>query len=92
MVRFGGMLNRVFNVSKSERALPTFDRSDAFKLFVFGTGLMKYTAGVDNSAILLKPAYQFKRPLTENFILQQLPGQFSVELRYYAEKIWRLVS
>lgn len=31
-------------------------------------------AGIDNSEILLKSDYQFKGPLTENFILQQLCG------------------
>ena len=31
-------------------------------------------AGVDNSAILLKADYQFKGPLTENYVLQQLRG------------------
>ena len=43
-------------------------------------------AGVDNSAILLKSEYQFKGPLTENYILQQLRGKFEVEPRYYADK------
>ena len=43
-----------------------------FKLFVFDTGLLKHMAGIDNSAILLKTDYQFKGPLTENYVLQQL--------------------
>lgn len=43
-------------------------------------------AGIDNSAILLKSNYQFKGPLTENFVLQQLCGRFEVELRYYSDK------
>ena len=42
-------------------------------------------AGVDNSAILLKSDYQFKGPLTENYVLQQLKGQFEVGPRYYAD-------
>ena len=74
-----GMLNRVYNVSKIEHPLAAFDKLDQFKLFVFDTGLLKYMAGVDNSAILLKSDYQFKGPLTENFVLQQLRGQFDVE-------------
>ncbi len=79
-----GMLNRVYNVSKPEHPLSVFDRLDCFKLFVFDTGLLKHMAGIDNSAILLKSNYQFKGPLTENYILQQLRGQFAVEPRYYA--------
>ena len=43
-------------------------------------------AGIDNSAILLKTDYQFKGPLTENYVLQQLQGQFGVEPRYYSDK------
>lgn len=81
-----GMLNRVYNVAKMEHPLTAFDKLDQFKLFVFDTGLLKHMAGIDNSAILLKTDYQFKGPLTENFILQQLRGQFEVEPRYFANK------
>lgn len=73
-----GMLNRVYNVSKMEHPLSAFDKLDQFKLFVFDTGLLKHMAGIDNSAILLKVDYQFKGPLTENYVLQQLRGQFEV--------------
>ena len=81
-----GMLNRVYNVSKMEHPLSAFDKLDQFKLFVFDTGLLKHMAGIDNSAILLKSDYQFKGPLTENYVLQQLRGQFEVEPRYYSDK------
>ena len=81
-----GMLIRVYNVSKMEHPLAAFDKLDQFKLFVFDTGLLKYMAGVDNSAILLKSDYQFKGPLTENYVLQQLRGQFVTEPRYYSDK------
>ena len=81
-----GMLNRVYNVSKMEHPLSAFDKLDRFKLFVFDTGLLKQMAGLDNSAILLKNDYQFKGPLTENYVLQQLRGQFDVEPRYYSDK------
>lgn len=81
-----GMLRRVYNTSKMEHPLSAFDKLDSFKLYVFDTGLLKYMAGIDNSAILLKTDYQFKGPLTENYVLQQLCGQFPVEPRYYADK------
>jgi len=81
-----GMLNRVYNVSKMEHPLPAFDKLDQFKLFVFDTGLLKHMAGIDNSAILLKTNYQFKGPLTENYVLQQLRGQFETEPRYFSDK------
>lgn len=81
-----GMLSRVYNVSKMEHPLSAFDKLDQFKLFVFDTGLLKHMAGIDNSAILLKTDYQFKGPLTENYVLQQLRGQFDVEPRYFSDK------
>ena len=81
-----GMLNRVYNVSKMEHPLSAFDKLDQFKLFVFDTGLIKHMAGIDNSAILLKSSYQFKGALTENYILQQLQGQFEIAPRYYSDK------
>ena len=81
-----GMLNRIYNVSKPEHPLSAFDKLDQFKLFVFDTGLLKHMAGIDNGAILLKADYQFKGPLTENYVLQQLRGQFTAEPRYYSDK------
>lgn len=81
-----GMLNRVYNVLKMEHPLSAFDKLDQFKLFVFDTGLLKHMAGIDNAAVLLKTDYQFKGPLTENYVLQQLRGQFEVEPRYYSDK------
>lgn len=81
-----GMLNRVYNVSKTEHPLAAFDKLDSFKLFIFDTGLLKQMAGIDNNAILLKKDYQFKGPLTENYVLQQLCGQFDVIPRYFSDK------
>ncbi len=81
-----GMLIRVYNLSKTEHPLPAYDNLSQFKLFVFDTGLLKYMAGVDNSAILLKANYQFKGPLIENYVLQQLRGKFEVEPHYYSNK------
>lgn len=81
-----GMLNRIYNTSKMEHPLAAFDRLDQFKLFLFDTGLLKHMAGIDNKAILLKSNYQFKGPLTENYVLQQLRGQFEVEPRYFSDK------
>lgn len=81
-----GMLNRVYNVSKIEHPLAAYDKLDQFKLFLFDTGLLKSMAGIDNGAILLKADYQFKGPLTENYCLQQLQGQFEIKPRYFSGK------
>lgn len=81
-----GMLNRVYNVSKIEHPLSAFDKLDQFKLFLFDTGLLKHVAGVDNRAILLKSSYQFKGPLTENYVLQQLCSRLEIQPRYFSDK------
>lgn len=81
-----GMLNRIYNVSKLEHPISAFDKLDQFKLFLFDTGLLKQMAGIDNSAILLKSTYQFKGPLTENYVLQQLRGQFEIMPRYFSNR------
>jgi len=80
-----GMLNRVYNVSKPEHPLKAFEQLNYFKLFLFDTGLLKHMAGIDNSAILLKSDYQFKGALTENYVLQQLHGQFDAAPRSFAD-------
>lgn len=81
-----GILHRVYNVAKPEHPLKAYDKLDQFKLFVFDTGLLKHMAGIGNSAILLKSNYQFKGPLTENYVLQQLQNLFPVEPRYFSDK------
>ena len=80
-----GILNRVYNVSKPEHPLKAFDQLNYFKLFLFDTGLLKHMAGIDNAAILLKSDYQFKGALTENYVLQQLQGQFDAPPRFYVD-------
>lgn len=80
-----GLFNRVYNVTKPEHPLKAFDDLSYFKVFLFDTGLLKHMAGVDNAAILLKSDYQFKGPLTENYVLQQLHGKFDVEPRLFSD-------
>lgn len=54
--------------------------------WLVSAGLLKHMAGIDNSAILLKTDYQFKGALMENYVLQQLKGQFQLEPRYFSDK------
>ncbi len=81
-----GMLNRVYNVSKPVHPLPAYERLDCFKLYMFDTGLLKWMAGIDNRAILLRSDFSFKGPLAENYCLQQIKSQFDVAPHYYAIK------
>lgn len=80
-----GLLNRIYNVTKPEHPLKAYDQLNNFKLFLFDTGLLKYMAGIDNTAIFLKSDYQFKGALTENYVLQQLQAQFDILPRFYSE-------
>ena len=81
-----GMLNRVYNLSKIDYPLSVYAKLDSFKLFVFDTGLLKCMANIDNSSILLKSDYQFKGPLTENYVLQQLKSTYDSDLYYFSNK------
>ena len=81
-----GMLNRVYNLSKIDYPLSVYAKLDSFKLFVFDTGLLKCMANIDNSSIFLKSDYQFKGPLTENYVLQQLKSTYGSDLYYFSNK------
>ena len=80
-----GMLNRVYNVSKMEHPLSAFDKLDQFKLFVLIPGCLsicRYRQQCHSVKIKLP----VKGALTENYILQQLQGQFEIAPRYYSDK------
>ena len=78
-----GMVVRIYNVNKPEHPLNAFEELNHFKLFMFDVGLLKHMAGISNEAILLKTNYQFKGPLTENYVLQQIRDQFDTMPKYY---------
>lgn len=81
-----GLVNRVYNITKPEFPLKAYEDLSAFKLYFFDTGLLKHMAGLDNSPILTKTSYQFKGPLTENYVLQQLKEQAKIPPSYYSTK------
>lgn len=85
-----GMLERIYNVSQVQHPLAVYAKLDYFKLFMFDTGLLKTMAGVDNTAVLLHKPFQFKGPLTENFVLQQLRASSELTPCYYADKTMEL--
>jgi predicted AAA+ superfamily ATPase len=80
-----GILIRVFNVSKPEHPLNAFVQLNHFKLFMFDAGLLKFMAGISNESILLESNYQFKGPLTENFVLQQIRNTFDIEPKFFMQ-------
>ena len=79
-----GIVLRIYDVTKPEHPLKAFEALSSFKLFFFDVGLLKYAAGVSNKDIILDTGFQFKGPLTENYVLQQLIPQFDVAPHYYS--------
>ncbi len=78
-----GIAYRVLNVSKSEYPLKAYEMLNYFKLFMLDVGLIKHLARLTNKSILLSEAFQFKGPLTENYVLAQLLPQLNYTPHYY---------
>lgn len=81
-----GIVKRIYNVSKAEMPLSYFKRLDHFKLFFFDTGLIKRMANVDSSALILGTHFQFRGPLIENYVLEELNEDYKDLLYYYSNK------
>ena len=78
-----GLINRVYQSSAPRYPLKGYDELNAFKLYLFDTGLLKHMAGINNDSIVLEKDFQFKGALTENYILCQIKSMFDIEPRYY---------
>ncbi len=78
-----GLINRVYQSSVPRYPLKGYDELNAFKLYLFDTGLLKHMAGINNDSIVLEKDFQFKGALTENYILSQIKSMFDIEPRYY---------
>lgn len=81
-----GIFNRLYNIAKPEVPHVAFERMDCFKLFLFDTGLLRCMANVPFEAIFTKTDYQFKGPLIENYVLQQLLCSSCPPPHYYSVK------
>ena len=77
------MINRVYHSTNNIYPLKPYDELNAFKLYLFDTGLLKHMAGIDNASIVLNKDFAFKGALTENFVLQQIKETFDIEPRYF---------
>jgi predicted AAA+ superfamily ATPase len=79
-----GITNQVFNVSSPQSPLKPYELLNNFKLFLFDTGLLKYSANVHNSQIILDDNFSFKGQLNENYVLQQLIPQMNFSPNFFA--------
>lgn len=78
-----GLVHKVYMSRNPLYPLKAYDDPNAFKLYLFDTGLLKQLARIDNESIILKTDFAFKGALAENFVLQQIIDKFNVEPRYY---------
>lgn len=80
-----GIIHKVYLSKNPSYPIKAYDDPNAFKLYLFDTGLLKQLAGIENKSILLKTNFSFKGAIAENFVLQQIIDKFNVEPRYYSE-------
>ena len=86
------MVRRVRNLARPEFPLAAQEIRNAFKLYHLDVGLLRETAGVPQSALVTDADFDFKGPLVENYVLQQLAGRGDGPARYYAERADREID
>jgi len=79
-----GIAYRTLNISNPEYPLKAYEILNYFKLFLLDVGLVKHLAGITNKSILLSESFQFKGPLTENYVLEQLMPILDKAPNFYA--------
>lgn len=80
-----GILHKVYMSNNPTFPLKVYDDPNAFKLYLFDTGLLRQISGIDAQSIIIKTDFTFKGVLAENFVLQQIIDEFIIEPRYYSE-------
>jgi len=80
-----GLINRVFEISTLRLPLSSCKNSNAFKLYLSDTGLLRTKFNLSPSAILQGERLfaEFKGILTENYVLQSLVRQFGNDIFYW---------
>jgi len=80
-----GLINRVFEVSALRLPLSSCKNSNAFKLYLVDSGLLRTKFRLSPSAVLQgdRLFIEFKGVLTENFVLQSLVRQFGKDIFYW---------
>jgi len=80
-----GLINRVFEVSTIRLPLSSCKNSNAFKLYLGDTGLLRTKFRLAPTTILQGDRLftEFKGVLTENYVLQSLVRQFGDDIFYW---------
>ena len=80
-----GLINRVFEISTLRLPLSACKNSNAFKLYLVDSGLLRTKFRLAPSAVLQGDRLftEFKGVLTENYVLQSLVRQFGSDIFYW---------
>ena len=80
-----GLANRVFEISAPRLPLSSYKNSNAFKLYLSDSGLLRTKFRLAPTTILLSNRLftEFKGILTENYVLQSLVHQFGSDIFYW---------
>lgn len=86
------MVRRAYNVKEMKFPLSAVEMQNAFKLYHLDVGLLRELAAVPQSELVLNSDFDFKGPLVENYVLQQLQNTGQGEVRYFAERADREID
>lgn len=86
------MVRRVYNVKEMKFPLSAVEMQNAFKLYHLDVGLLREFADVPQSELVLNSDFDFKGPLVENYVLQQLQSTGHGAVRYFAERADREID
>ncbi|MDR2009495.1 MAG: ATP-binding protein [Bacteroidales bacterium] len=80
-----GLVNRVFEITKPYLPLSSYKNSNAFKLYLSDSGLLRTKFRLAPTTILQGDRLfaEFKGILTENYVLQSLVRQFGNDIFYW---------
>jgi len=80
-----GLINRVYEISTLRLPLSSYRNSQAFKLYLSDSGLLRTKCRLTPTTILQgdKLFIEFKGVLTENYVLQSLVREFGNDIFYW---------
>lgn len=86
------MVRRIHNLSALQFPLAAREVRNAFKLYHLDVGLLREMAGIPQASLVTDADFDFKGPLVENYVLQQLFGRTEGPARYYSERADREID
>ncbi|MBQ3287806.1 MAG: DUF4143 domain-containing protein [Kiritimatiellae bacterium] len=86
------MVRRVHNVGAMKFPLAAQEVRSSFKLYHLDVGLLCEMAGIPQSALVTDADFDFKGPMVENYVLQQLSGHGDGRIGYYSERADREID